>query len=134
LSDQQRSGSNQIRQSSALIGVENGVNLLQGLEDSVSQSDFTLDAKLASLAGFGSIKNIARESVREGRYRSPAIHFGLSALGLELIQDASEDGNLPFVQVELVCEEAQWSANAKASASTIASLETFLGAVPGRTR
>src|SRR5260370_26209404 len=70
LSDQQRSGSNQIRQSSALIGVENGVNLLQGLEDSVSQSDLTLDAKLPSLAGFGGIKNIARDSVREGPPRS----------------------------------------------------------------
>jgi hypothetical protein len=109
------------------------VNLLQGFKDRISKANFALDAKLTSLLGFGGIKDVARKSICEGCYCTATIYFGLGAFGLELVQDASEDGDLPLIQVEFVGQESQWSAHAETTASTITPLKTFLSAMPGRT-
>jgi hypothetical protein len=107
------------------------VNLLKGLENRISEAHFALDAEFTSLSGFGGIKSVARESIRESCDCSPTIHFCLGAFGFEFVQDASEDGNLPLVQVEFVGQKSQRPANTKTAATTIAALETLFRALPG---
>jgi hypothetical protein len=65
------------------------MDLLQGLENGITQSNFALNAKLAPLAGFCRVEGVSGQSVGKGGHGSSPIDFSLSALGLELIKNSS---------------------------------------------
>src|SRR5260370_11744542 len=88
-SDRKRSGSNQVSQSSPLIGIQNGMDLLQGLENGLPQPGLALNAELTSFTGLGRVESVSGQGVGEGRHRSAPVDFRLSALGLQLIENAS---------------------------------------------
>jgi hypothetical protein len=84
-SNKKSAGSDQVSQASPLIRVQNGMDLLQGLENRLSQTCLALNAELTTFTSLDGLERIAGQSVGERRHGSTAVDFGLGALGFELV-------------------------------------------------
>ena len=60
-----------------------------------------------ALAGLGDVERLAPDGVGEFRQGAAVVDLGLGPLGLELVEDPHQLGDLLLVQVELVGEEAE---------------------------
>jgi hypothetical protein len=113
----------EVSEPNALIGTQDGVNLLQGLEHRGPQALRAFDAKVAALRGFGGVEGVAGQGICKCGDGAMPIDLGLGALGLELVQDLCELADLALVESELVHQEAQRAPDAKSASATA---ESFL--------
>ena len=81
--------------------------------DRVAQALGALHAEIASFTRARLVVGARLDRVGEGRHRSTVIDLSLSTLGLELLDDARELGDLVFRQIELVREEAERTTHAE---------------------
>lgn len=81
-----------------------------------------LCTQLAALGGLGGVERVAAQGIGERGHGAAAIDLGLGAFGLQLVEDACQLGDLAFVEVEPMGEEAQRPAHAEAAETFV---ETF---------
>lgn len=79
--------------------------------DRVAQALGALHAEIASFTRTRLVVGARLDRVGEGRHRSTVIDLSLSTLGLELLDDARELGDLVVREIELVREEAERTAH-----------------------
>ena len=104
----------QIRQLLALASIQESVNLFEGPDQGLANLDRALNTALAGRTGFGSVERLAGNGVGKLGQRTAIVDFGLGSLGLEVIQDARQLGDLLFIEIEIVSQESEGPSNAKA--------------------
>lgn len=117
--DRERAGTQQIAEALPLLVVEDGVDASERLLHGVAQALGALHPAVTGLFYFGLIEHGLADSVGEGRDCAPLIDGGLSALGLQLVEDDRELRDLLLFQLELPREEAEGPANAEAAAVAV---------------
>src|SRR5262249_59337845 len=128
----------QVRQAQALLGVEHRVDLPQRLEHRVAEPLGALESQVPALGCLGVVERLTGDRVGERREGAAAVHFGLSPLDLQVVEDAGEFGNLALIEVELVGQESERPADAESAAAErvvvhflgVASPVATTGAVP----
>src|SRR5262245_24540841 len=128
--DDQRPGTDQVREAAALLGGQERMDLLEGLENGGAEAFRALQTQVAALGSLGTVEAFTRQSVRERGHGTAAIDFGLSALGLQVIEDLGQLGDLAVVEVELVGQETQRPTDAETAAAETF-LRTFVGTAAG---
>src|SRR5215470_17978092 len=93
-SDSQRPSPYQIRQLSALLRLQHGMDLPQCLKHRLAQPLSALNSLGASLARLGLIERLTGYGIGQRRGGATPTDFGLSALGLEPVEDACQFGDL----------------------------------------
>src|SRR3954466_13627262 len=79
-SDAEGAGADQIRQLGALLGVQDRMDLLQGLDHGVPEPLRARYAELRALVSLGAVERITGDCVRQRRDRSPPIDLALRPL------------------------------------------------------
>src|SRR5262245_66201533 len=96
------------------------MDLPERLHDDVSQPLCAPHAQRGTVGRPLLVEARSGDRVGEGAERAPAVHCGLSALGLHLAQDAGELRHLLVPQMELVGEEAERAADTEGARSEVA--------------
>ena len=123
--DNQRAGTDQVGEFRPLIGIEQGVDLLEKAVDGVAEAGGAGDAALAGLGRFGGVERLAGQGVGKVGKRPAVIHFGLGALGLEFVQQPGQLGHLLVIQFQLVSQEPQRPSHSEAGAAETESFMTM---------
>ncbi len=106
-SDAEHATADQVGEALALLGRQEPVDFLEGASEGFAQPRGTLHTTFAGATGFGGVEGITLDGVGEFGCCSTIVNFGLSALGLQLVEDSHERRDLLFVEIKLVGQEAQ---------------------------
>jgi hypothetical protein len=115
--DSQDTAADQVCEPLPLFGGQKRMDFLKGPGERLAQARRTPDPALTGAGGLGGVECLAGYGVGKLSQRSPIIHLGLSALGLDIIQDPHQRGDLLLVQVELVCEKPQRASDTEGRAA-----------------
>src|SRR5581483_1492307 len=133
LLDNDPAGADQVSQAETLLGVEQGVQLSQGLEHGVAKAFGALDPKLAPFGGFGVVEGIARQGIGKGGHRPLPVNFSLSAIRFQFVEDPRQLRHLALIEIEFVSQEAQGPAYTQAAATVPSFVIFFDGTFPRMT-
>src|SRR5580698_3744491 len=106
-SEAEDAGADQVRQPLALGVVEQRVQAPEGAAHGVAQPLRRRHPQLGRLLDARAVEGRAADRVREARQRAPPIDLSLRPLGLQIVEDPSQLGDLLFVQLQLVGQKAQ---------------------------
>jgi len=112
-SNAEDTAADQIRQPLSLFRCQQRMNFLKGAVERFAQPRRALNTAVTRAGGLGGVERFPAYGVRKLGQRSPIIHFGLSSLGLDVVEDPDQRGDLLLVEVELVCEEPQRASDAE---------------------
>lgn len=118
--EDQRPGSDQIREPSALIVVEKGMDPRQRCSHGTSKALRRGDSQVGRFLRSRLVEGFSTDGVRESRQRASPVHFALSALSLELVENTSQLADLAFIELELVSEESKRPPDSKTAESVAA--------------
>ena len=110
-------GSNQLGELLSLVGIKEGVQLLQGGGDSLLKALSALHLGLAGRVDGLGVKGLPEERLCIAIGHPAAINGGLGPFSLEFAQDRGQCPNLGLAQPELMAQEAQGAADTEGGAS-----------------
>jgi len=114
----EHAGADHVGEAGALVGVEEGVDLLEGFGQERVETRDAFGAAGGAGGGFGGVEGVGGHGVGEIGEGAAVVDGGLGAFGFDFVEDAGEFGELFFVEAEFVGEEAEGPADAEGPAST----------------
>jgi hypothetical protein len=112
--------SQHVRELAALLFVKQLVDIGEGLGHGLPQSLRAVPLHLGSRSEERLVEALALEGIREGAGPTTLVDLGLGAFDFEPFEDRAELLGLRLLELELVSQKAQRSADAEAGAEVVA--------------